>query len=111
MGVVVLTMAVTSPLLTLWSTTLLRVGSDPNQFMAQGGTIASQCGPWNLSSSDSISQRSCPNKFTIARTYVLTDASGQSTLGKPRIRSWRRSRPNLNLTIARNRLIYPISLT
>jgi amino acid transporter len=36
MGAVVLTMAVTSPLLTLWSTTLLAVGpsTDPNQFIS-----------------------------------------------------------------------------
>jgi amino acid transporter len=36
MGAVVLTMAVTSPLLTLWSTTLLQVGpaTDPNQFIS-----------------------------------------------------------------------------
>jgi hypothetical protein len=34
MAMVVATMAVTSPLLTLWSTTLLGVGSDPNQFIS-----------------------------------------------------------------------------
>jgi amino acid transporter len=34
MGAVVLTMAVTSPLLTLWSTTLLNANSDPNQFIS-----------------------------------------------------------------------------
>lgn len=44
MGVVVLTMAVTSPLLTLWSTTLLRVGSDPNQFISLLG--AHVAGSW-----------------------------------------------------------------
>ena len=31
---VIITMAVTSPLLTLWSTTLLRKGADPNQFIS-----------------------------------------------------------------------------
>ena len=34
MGAVVLTMAVTSPLLTLWSTTLLNANADPNQFIS-----------------------------------------------------------------------------
>ncbi len=34
MGAVVLTMAITSPLLTLWSTTLLNPNSDPNQFVS-----------------------------------------------------------------------------
>ncbi len=34
MGAVVLTMAITSPLLTLWSTTLLDPNSDPNQFIS-----------------------------------------------------------------------------
>ena len=34
MGAVVVTMAVTSPLLTLWSTTLLPSSSDPNQFIS-----------------------------------------------------------------------------
>jgi amino acid transporter len=34
MGAVVLTMAITSPLLTLWSTTLLNSNSDPNQFIS-----------------------------------------------------------------------------
>jgi amino acid transporter len=34
MGAVVLTMAITSPLLTLWSTTLLNPNSDPNQFIS-----------------------------------------------------------------------------
>ena len=34
MGAVVLTMAITSPLLTLWSTTLLSANSDPNQFIS-----------------------------------------------------------------------------
>ena len=34
MGLVVITMAMTSPLLTLWSTTLLPSSSDPNQFIS-----------------------------------------------------------------------------
>jgi amino acid transporter len=34
MGAVVLTMAITSPLLTLWSTTLLSANADPNQFIS-----------------------------------------------------------------------------
>src|ERR1700693_3350328 len=34
MAAVVLTMAITSPLLTLWSTTLLNANSDPNQFIS-----------------------------------------------------------------------------
>ena len=34
MGAVVLTMAITSPLLTLWSTTLLNAHADPNQFIS-----------------------------------------------------------------------------
>jgi amino acid transporter len=34
MGAVVLTMAITSPLLTLWSTSLLNANSDPNQFIS-----------------------------------------------------------------------------
>jgi amino acid transporter len=34
MGAVVLTMAITSPLLTLWSTTLLNSNADPNQFIS-----------------------------------------------------------------------------
>jgi amino acid transporter len=34
MGAVVLTMAITSPLLTLWSTTLLNANADPNQFIS-----------------------------------------------------------------------------
>src|SRR5262249_52271776 len=38
MGAVVLTMAVTSPLLTLWSTTLLGSHADPNQFISLLGT-------------------------------------------------------------------------
>ena len=38
MGMVVLTMAVTSPLLTLWSTTLLTGGVDPSQFISLLGT-------------------------------------------------------------------------
>ncbi|HEV2414488.1 MAG TPA: APC family permease [Candidatus Dormibacteraeota bacterium] len=38
MGLVVLTMTVTSPLLTLWSTTLLTSGADPNQYISLLGT-------------------------------------------------------------------------
>ena len=38
MGAVVLTMAITSPLLTLWSTTLLSAKDDPNQFISLLGT-------------------------------------------------------------------------
>jgi amino acid transporter len=38
MGAVVLTMAITSPLLTLWSTTLLNANADPNQFISLLGT-------------------------------------------------------------------------
>ena len=38
MGAVVLTMALTSPLLTLWSTTLLNSNADPNQFISLLGT-------------------------------------------------------------------------
>ncbi|HEV2140593.1 MAG TPA: APC family permease [Candidatus Dormibacteraeota bacterium] len=38
MGAVVLTMAITSPLLTLWSTTLLTAKDDPNQFISLLGT-------------------------------------------------------------------------
>ncbi|GAC1653512.1 MAG: hypothetical protein NVS9B1_02940 [Candidatus Dormibacteraceae bacterium] len=34
MGAVVITMVITSPLLTLWSTTLLDKGADPNQFIS-----------------------------------------------------------------------------
>ena len=41
MGAVVLTMAITSPLLTLWSTTLLNGSADPNQFISLlGANIA-----------------------------------------------------------------------
>jgi amino acid transporter len=43
MGAVVLTMAVTSPLLTLWSTTLLGANADPNQFISLlGAHVAGQ---------------------------------------------------------------------
>ncbi|HYL06955.1 MAG TPA: APC family permease, partial [Candidatus Udaeobacter sp.] len=43
MGAVVLTMAVTSPLLTLWSTTLLSAKDDPNQFISiLGAHVAGQ---------------------------------------------------------------------
>src|SRR6267378_2591786 len=38
MAGVVLTMAITSPLLTLWSTTLLKANADPNQFISLLGT-------------------------------------------------------------------------
>ncbi len=38
MFAVVMTMAITSPLLTLWSTTLLNPSSDPNQFISLLGT-------------------------------------------------------------------------
>ncbi len=38
MAAVVLTMAITSPLLTLWSTTLLKANADPNQFISLLGT-------------------------------------------------------------------------
>ena len=38
MGAVVLTMAITSPLLTLWSTSLLGANDDPNQFISLLGT-------------------------------------------------------------------------
>jgi hypothetical protein len=38
MAGVVLTMAITSPLLTLWSTTLLKADADPNQFISLLGT-------------------------------------------------------------------------
>ena len=37
---VVVTMAITSPLLTLWSTTLLHAGADPNQFVSLLGAHA-----------------------------------------------------------------------
>jgi amino acid transporter len=40
MGAVVLTMVITSPLLTLWSTTLLDPNSDPNQFISLLGAQA-----------------------------------------------------------------------
>jgi amino acid transporter len=43
MGAVVLTMAITSPLLTLWSTTLLAGNADPNQFISLlGAHVAGQ---------------------------------------------------------------------
>jgi amino acid transporter len=43
MGAVVITMAITSPLLTLWSTTLLTANSDPNQFISLlGARVAGQ---------------------------------------------------------------------
>ncbi len=43
MGAVVLTMAITSPLLTLWSTTLLNANADPNQFISLlGAHVAGQ---------------------------------------------------------------------
>jgi amino acid transporter len=43
MGAVVLTMAITSPLLTLWSTTLLAANADPNQFISLlGAHVAGQ---------------------------------------------------------------------
>jgi amino acid transporter len=43
MGAVVVTMAITSPLLTLWSTTLLNANSDPNQFVSLlGAHVAGQ---------------------------------------------------------------------
>src|SRR6202165_3925525 len=43
MVAVVLTMAITSPLLTLWSTTLLNANSDPNQFISLlGAHVAGQ---------------------------------------------------------------------
>ena len=43
MGAVVLTMAITSPLLTLWSTTLLASNADPNQFISLlGAHVAGQ---------------------------------------------------------------------
>jgi amino acid transporter len=43
MAAVVLTMAITSPLLTLWSTTLLNSKSDPNQFISLlGAHVAGQ---------------------------------------------------------------------
>jgi len=43
MGAVVLSMAVTSPLLTLWSTTLLSSNADPNQFISLlGAHVAGQ---------------------------------------------------------------------
>jgi amino acid transporter len=43
MAGVVLTMAITSPLLTLWSTTLLNANSDPNQFISLlGAHVAGQ---------------------------------------------------------------------
>jgi amino acid transporter len=43
MGAVVVTMAVTSPLLTLWSTTLLGGNADPNQFVSLlGAHVAGQ---------------------------------------------------------------------
>jgi amino acid transporter len=43
MGAVVVTMAITSPLLTLWSTTLLNANSDPNQFISLlGAHVAGQ---------------------------------------------------------------------
>lgn len=38
MAAVILTMAITSPLLTLWSTTLLHSNADPNQFISLLGT-------------------------------------------------------------------------
>jgi amino acid transporter len=41
MMAVVVTMAITSPLLTLWSTTLLADGADPNQFMSLLGAHVS----------------------------------------------------------------------
>jgi amino acid transporter len=41
MGAVVLTMAITSPLLTLWSTTLLSPNADPNQFISLLGAHVS----------------------------------------------------------------------
>jgi amino acid transporter len=41
MAAVVMTMAITSPLLTLWSTTLLPKGSDPNQFISLLGAHVS----------------------------------------------------------------------
>jgi amino acid transporter len=41
MGFVVLTMTVTSPLLTLWSTTLLGGGADPNQYISLLGAHVS----------------------------------------------------------------------
>src|SRR5262249_52410332 len=48
-------------------------------FLAQGGTMTGGCGdPVTVSSSDAISNQTCANKYTLIRTYTVTDACGFS---------------------------------
>ena len=72
MGAVVLTMAVTSPLLTLWSTTLLSANADPNQFISLLGThVAGQLLGYYVAVSGSILLVFASNTAIIGAYHVF----------------------------------------
>ena len=47
-------------------------------FTTQGGTIGGGCPPYTVSASDATNNQTCPNRFTITRTYTVTDACNNS---------------------------------
>jgi hypothetical protein len=54
--------------------------TDQNGFVAQGGTVSDNCGgAVGLTHMDATNNLSCPNKFTITRTYIFTDTCGNSS--------------------------------
>src|SRR5439155_17636652 len=52
--------------------------TDSASFIAQGGTITGDCTPFTISSIDTTTPGSCPNRFTVTRAYTLTDACGNT---------------------------------
>src|SRR5437016_42083 len=49
-------------------------------FIAQGGTISENCGAVTITSTDAINIRTCPNRFTITRTYSVMDSCGNTEM-------------------------------
>src|SRR6266550_1121051 len=91
MAAVVLTMAITSPLLTLWSTTLLKANADPNQFISLLGTHTAVLLPIIVivASQGSVVLLGDLYSFGLLGTFVLTCISLDLVRWRERAR-WKR---------------------
>ena len=53
---------------------------DQAGFVAQGGTVSDNCGGTvTITHTDATNDLTCPNKFTITRTYMQTDSCSNSS--------------------------------
>ena len=54
--------------------------TDQASFTAQGGTITGGQPPYSVSANDFTTPGSCPNSFTINRTYTVTDSTNANDM-------------------------------